>query len=413
VDAFLARHAASPLTDEDRTRALGLLEMERHGMLMFTSCGWFFDDIGGIEAVQVLRYAARHVELGEQLLGLDLSATFLERLATAKSNRPQFGDGRGVFEARVRPSMADLEKVAAHYAISSLFGAPDTARDVYCYHVQPTESHLLESEGARLATGRLEVRSRVTWEQARIAYGVLHTGGNDLAASARKARGEAAFRAFRDQVGDAFQRGAFSDVLAEFEGVLGHPTYSLKSLFRDEQREIVLAMVAPTVEEVEGLFADVYAKQAPLLADLAALRVPPPNPLVAAARAVLSRRMANGLRHSPPDLQPVGDALAEAHALGIRLDRAETGNLLRQRIEDAADAVGAVFSAPEEAALLADLESLLALAGEVDVELNLRKPQTDFWRLLHSQAAWLNDTGDPRYELALAVADHLGLGWPE
>ena len=95
---FLAEEAARPLTAEENARALNLLDLQRQALLMYTSCGWFFDDIGGIEAVQVLRYAARAIERAQELFNVSLEPRFLEILARAKSNDPAKGDGRKIYE---------------------------------------------------------------------------------------------------------------------------------------------------------------------------------------------------------------------------------------------------------------------------------------------------------------------------
>jgi alpha-amylase/alpha-mannosidase (GH57 family) len=103
VDSFLASHATRPLSPAERAEALQLLEVQRHAMLMFTSCGWFFDEISGLEAVQMLRHAARALRLAEPLLGNGLEGEFLRRLETAESNLPQHGNGRRVYETLARP----------------------------------------------------------------------------------------------------------------------------------------------------------------------------------------------------------------------------------------------------------------------------------------------------------------------
>lgn len=97
-DTFLARHARRPLVPEERMLAWRLLEMQRYAMLMYTSCGWFFNDISGIEATQVLAYAARAVELAGEALQLHLEPELLHRLEAAPSNLPEFGSGRAVYE---------------------------------------------------------------------------------------------------------------------------------------------------------------------------------------------------------------------------------------------------------------------------------------------------------------------------
>ncbi|HXO27148.1 MAG TPA: DUF3536 domain-containing protein [Thermoanaerobaculia bacterium] len=105
ADALLARHCRGGVpAGERRAQALRLLEMQRHAMLMYTSCGWFFDDLAGIEAVQVLRYAGRAAQLADELFGSQCERALLRRLAWARSNDPAAGTGRDLYEARVRPA---------------------------------------------------------------------------------------------------------------------------------------------------------------------------------------------------------------------------------------------------------------------------------------------------------------------
>ena len=80
-ERFLARHATRPLTADEKVTALKLLELQRQLLLMYTSCGWFFDDISGIETVQVIQFAGRAVQLAQELFGDSLEERFIERLA--------------------------------------------------------------------------------------------------------------------------------------------------------------------------------------------------------------------------------------------------------------------------------------------------------------------------------------------
>src|SRR5262249_58014502 len=121
VRLFLKENAGRDLTPDEIVQALRLLELQRHLMLMYTSCGWFFDEPTGPETLQVLQYAGRAVQLGQQLFGGDREEQFLKRLESVRSNITEFGDGRDIYERFVRPAMLDLPGVAAHYAISSFF----------------------------------------------------------------------------------------------------------------------------------------------------------------------------------------------------------------------------------------------------------------------------------------------------
>jgi hypothetical protein len=86
-----------------------LLEMQRHAMLMYTSCGWFFDELSGLETIQVIQYAGRVVQLFEQTLGPPVESQFLELLAKAKSNMPEYGDGASIYRKHVKPAIVDLD----------------------------------------------------------------------------------------------------------------------------------------------------------------------------------------------------------------------------------------------------------------------------------------------------------------
>src|SRR5437899_10199237 len=143
VDSFLAEHATRQLQISERITVLKLLELQRHAMLMYTSCGWFFDELSGIETVQVIQFAARAVQLAQELFGDSLEGQFVERLALAKSNLPEHGDGRRVYEKFVRPAMVDWERLGAHYAISSLFESYPEQTKIYCFMTEREDYQIL------------------------------------------------------------------------------------------------------------------------------------------------------------------------------------------------------------------------------------------------------------------------------
>lgn len=98
---FLDRWQQRQLNPNEVARVILLMELQRHCLMMYTSCGWFFSDLSGIETIQILRYAARVLELYEQLVGKSVRAPFLRRLARARSNHPEEGSGKDLFLRRV------------------------------------------------------------------------------------------------------------------------------------------------------------------------------------------------------------------------------------------------------------------------------------------------------------------------
>jgi alpha-amylase/alpha-mannosidase (GH57 family) len=101
---FLLKHARRARTPVDAICALKLLEMQRNALLMFTSCGWFFYDVSGIETIQVMKYAARVIELSDQLGLPSHRQTFLQMLGEAKSNLVEKGTGADIYLRDAEPS---------------------------------------------------------------------------------------------------------------------------------------------------------------------------------------------------------------------------------------------------------------------------------------------------------------------
>ena len=164
---FLAEAASRDLTDEEVTRALKLLEMERHGQLMFTSCAWFFDEISGIETVQVLKLAARAIQLAERNFHVLLEEEFLGLLEQAPSNHPDIRNGRELWKREVRPAVTDLERVLAHFAISLIFRQDPPPLVGHAYQVNRLDMSIQETGHAHFVVGSAEVFSFVTLEKAR------------------------------------------------------------------------------------------------------------------------------------------------------------------------------------------------------------------------------------------------------
>ena len=78
------------------------MEMQKNAMYMYTSCGWFFSDVSGLETLIILRFAAKAIELAKEISGIDLEEEFLRKLSDAKSNLPQYRDGRYIYETKIK-----------------------------------------------------------------------------------------------------------------------------------------------------------------------------------------------------------------------------------------------------------------------------------------------------------------------
>ncbi len=132
-------------------RARELLELERNALRTFTSCGWFFDDIAGIESIQVLRYAARALDLAGPV-SADLERGFLERLSAAESNDPAVGTGADIYRRSVRPRWPAEQRVAAGFAAMSGLCPGHTRHVVGAFLAGPSGQNVVQVQHRR--TGR-------------------------------------------------------------------------------------------------------------------------------------------------------------------------------------------------------------------------------------------------------------------
>ncbi len=180
VARFFSRHATHELGEADQIAALRFLEMQRHALLMYTSCGWFFDELSGLETVQVIQYAARAIQIARDLFEEDLEGGFLETLEKAKSNISEHKNGRVIYDKFVRPAVITRESLGAHYAISSLFESYPEKTRIYAFSVRQEERQLFTAGNTRLAVGRVKVTFENTRSSDLITYAVIHLGEHKL-----------------------------------------------------------------------------------------------------------------------------------------------------------------------------------------------------------------------------------------
>jgi alpha-amylase/alpha-mannosidase (GH57 family) len=221
VDDFFAAQATHSLTPAERVVALELMELERHTQLMYTSCGWFFDEISGIETVQIIAYAGRVLQLAAKLFGTPgaaLEAQFLAILSQAKSNVPELGNGAEVYRRYVTGMKIGLEAVGAHYAISSIFRSYPEDGELFCFDLH-RDSHMVFNSGrGRVALGRALIRSRITEESETICFAVLHLGDQNLSAAVKPYNPNdpaeiEAFASFSTEIGTSIRRANLPDVI--------------------------------------------------------------------------------------------------------------------------------------------------------------------------------------------------------
>lgn len=379
VERFFNRHAARELNEAEKITALKLLELQHHAMLMYTSCGWFFDDLSGIETVQVIRYAGRVVQLAEELFGEAIEPRFLELLERAKSNIPEHGDGHRIYEKFVKPAMVDLTKVAAHYAISSLFEEYGKQTRIYCYSIDVEDYQSFEAGAVKLAVGKAKVASVITWESSLMTFGVLHFGDHNLNAGVREYQREEAYQLMAQEVAQAFSKAEFPEVIRQLDKHFGASTYSLRYLFQDEQRKVLDRILESTLVEVEALYRNVYTLRYPLMRFLTDLGNPLPKAFYAAAEFILNTDLRKVLSGATLDVERARNLLDEAREWNVTLDAEGLGYLFKQTLDEMMDRF---VSTAEDLLLLQSLVDAVELARSLPFEVDLWKVQNSYYKML-------------------------------
>jgi alpha-amylase/alpha-mannosidase (GH57 family) len=408
VENFLTQHCTHLLRPYEEVRALRLLELQRHLMLMYTSCGWFFDEPTGPETIQVLQYAARAVQLGQQLFGKDREEEFLNRLEMVRSNIPEFGNGRGIYEHFVRPAMLDLPGVAAHYAISSFFEGYEQSGSIYSYRARLRDVNVVEREKVKLAAGTVVITSLITHAQLDFDFAVVHAGGHNLRAGVCEATNE--FSEFIEQACQRLSDSEFVGCSRALDDYFGAETYSLKSLFRDERKRIVTKIVDSTLADIEKLYGDVYEQNSKLIGFLRDLLLPLPPILQVSSDFVLNSAIRRCLGNENMDAEHFRSLIQTAKGSGIALD-----NSVKAALSERLERMMARWSGePLELRNLSEVESLISLLRDAPFEADLWDVQNAYYELMGVITRLQPETASGAWlQLFRSLGESLGIAVPE
>lgn len=343
IDSFLARHQRHPLTPAERVDTLRLLEMQRHSQLMFTSCGWFFEEISRPEGVQILSYAARAIDLAGEATGVDLEPEFLHLLAKAPSNLEQFANGAEVYRQHVQTAALSPHQVVAHYAIGSLFNTYARQTTLHSYTVEQLDADTLEPRkqkvgGATLAVGRVRLQSNTTLDSHDSIYAVLHLGGWDFHCCVQPFAGKRHYEAIQQRLWASLRHGNRAEIAIAIQAEFGDDYFNLAHLFATERQAIVRLLNRDTLSHLHQLYRQVYLENYSVMLAFRQDGIPLPEELQAAASIALNQRLMSCLQgmelqdrqtDSVTELRAIA---AEAERLGCQLKREEAAQLMNRSI---------------------------------------------------------------------------------
>ena len=381
VNQFLMRHASRRLEEPEKVTVLKLLEVQRCAMLMYTSCGWFFDELSGIETVQVIQYAGRAILMGEEAFGVGLEQEFLKKLEQAKSNIPEHRDGRLIYEKFVKPAMIDLTRVAAHYAMSSIFEERAQGDKIFCYSADREEFRLHQLGNAKLALGRVRITSEITWEASVMAFAALYFPEHNLSAGIQVFEDEEQFGIVSREVLQSFSAGDFPETILRMDRYFGASKYSLRSLFRDELRRVLNEILESSMESTRYTFRETYNHYATFMRFLIDLGIPLPEPLPSTADFVLNLNLKLEFQNPEMSAEAIRNLVRDAQYLHINFDYPGLEYALRKNIERLAHKLR---EDPDDLGNLKQLLAAVGLGKEMPFELNLWVIQNTYYEMMHT-----------------------------
>ena len=255
---------------------------------MYTSCGWFFDEISGIETVQVILYAARAIQLLNEVSSINLEKDFLDLLKKIPSNIPELKNAKIVYERFVKPAIIDLQRVAAHYAVSSLFEEYSDRTRIYCYDVEDIERDFKEAGRLKIIIGRAVMRSRITNDEKIISYAFLHMGDQNLNGGVRESLSDEKYEKMHKVLADSFLKLNIAEIILSIEKYFGTHSYSLWHLFKDENRKVFNKIMENTLTDIEFSFRQIYENHYPLMQAMKETGTPLPKPLLTAVESIIN-----------------------------------------------------------------------------------------------------------------------------
>ena len=397
-EAFFQRHGRAGMTGADQVAALKLLEMQRHVLLMYTSCGWFFADLAGLETIQVLKYAARALQLGQEFTPANLEEQFLAVLQEARSNLPAMGNGRDLFLKKVKPAVITYPKLVNHFSIS-LLNDPQRRPAAAIFHYQPELLQFEEKSqgGLELACGRIKLTSGITQESRTLGYATLFLGGYLYRTQVKEGQTADEFEAMVAHLSQTLD-AAPEDIANVMAAYFHDGYYSVHDMFKLEKREILRHSLEKTQGDMEGELERGFNEIRPVLFTMAKEGFVIPRVFTLAAFTTLRRAVREILadwqgqdldRQSQRQLAEVQEI---AKTLNVHLHIDPIGLTLASLVEQSLQALRETFTLPRANAALATL----SLSQQLPVDVDLMEAQNLFFYLMADNGARLAPPGKRR-----------------
>jgi alpha-amylase/alpha-mannosidase (GH57 family) len=382
---FLRRHAQQGLKEEDQVHALTLMELQRHAMTMYTSCGWFFADISGLESVQVLKYAGRVMDHLAELGLPSPRERFLEILAEAKSNIPAKGNGADIFRREVDPLRMTPQRFAAHFAICGLLDSEGESQEgsLGGFHFSRRDMRKESRGRITMATGRVHLEAAATGRAQEFMHAALYIGGVDFYCVLRPYSGPRRFKAAVERLWEQFATGSLLTLLRVSQDEFGPEEYDLRHVLPRGRQRILEHVFADLINRFDEQYSRLYEDNRGVIEQLreAGFRLPPE--LAAAAEFALGWRLEQEVRsqrrsQDPQAYRRAREIVEEAHRGEFNIQRESVRRTFEEMI---LESVRRVAQQPDTDAIAAAL-ALVQLSRDLRMTPDLTHAQEAIYPIL-------------------------------
>ena len=405
-ERFFGLNACRDLKSDEQIRALQLLEMQRNALFMFTSCGWFFDDISGLEATQILKYADRALQLAETFTGHDLAALFLEKLAQARSNVPGLGTGRDIYYRFIRPCRISMEQVLNQFAIvSALEAAPEKNRRIYNYAVKVLDYERRENDKSFLITSRVRMFSDTTIEAKEFFYALAYLGSYYFRCVIGQLVTGVDYKQAQDELQACFAENP-EKIVQKMTVMFGEHYYTLRDTLPEERQLILQTLIKNRLETYDETIARVYDENRETIEGVIKEGLAVPPEFKAAAEHTLGRRMEQELEvygERFDELKTRGvikKIVLEAREYGYSLKTERIKQLLREILKTKIERLRLDCNEQETTAL----QRLLEFSAELDVKVSTNEAQNSLYSILKTRLPELVERAKAGNETASGAA---------
>lgn len=337
IKKFQKENFVTDLSAEQKVKAMELLEMQRQAMLMYTSCGWFFSEISGIETTQIMKYAARAMQLAQIFSKKDLEKKFLEILSEAKSNFAEFGTGKDIFEKFVKPSIVTLKQVASLWAVSSLYRNFEDEEDIYCYKIKQHSYKQVQKGSAKLVIGHIEIQSQITLQKSNLMFALVQYSGGDFHCTIKEFSDESEYLSQQKELFRIFMLNPLTEIIRALDESFGREYFTLKDIFIEERRKILQTMLKGKMEKFSQTYREIYDEGKSSIYHMQSLGLSIPDEFKISAGYTLSKQFndlivnANGFLDNNI-IQKAMDINFETKKIGIEIDKTPTNKIFSQKV---------------------------------------------------------------------------------